>query len=134
MASNLSIFLENEMGTLDTALKDADSAMFNPPCKEADTFTPKQLRWMTDDMMDRLLANGSLLGDVIYGECIHDKQDLAFNCSQACRIGDLISNVLTCRRDDLDEHIENLRNMFAGNLQPMAEDMAREYLENGEED
>lgn len=121
------------MGTLDTALKDADSAAFNPP-EYVESYSAKQLRWMTDDMLDRLLADGKLLGDVIYDDVPYDGKSLALNCSQACRIGDLIANVLTCRRDDLDEAVENLRAMFAGNLKPMAEDMAREYLENGEDD
>lgn len=122
------------MGTLDNALKDADRAMFNPPHREPNSFTRKQLELMTDDMIDRLLANASLIGDAIYGELIHDKKNLALTCRQAFEFQGIISDLMTCRRTDLDEHIERLRALFAGNLKPMAEDMATEYLENGEED
>lgn len=122
------------MGTLDNALKDADRAMLNPPHREPNSFTRKQLALMTDDMIDRLLANASLIGDAIYGELIHDKKNLALTCRQAFEFHGIISDLMTCRRTDLDEHIERLRALFAGNLKPMAEDMAREFLENEEED
>lgn len=122
------------MGNLDTALKDADSAMFNPPVREPNKFSKRQLELMTDDMVDRLLTNTQMIGDMIYGDLPYDGKELSLNCSQARDLSVCISNLLTCRRDDLDEHVENLRNMFAGNLQPMAESMASEFLENGEED
>jgi hypothetical protein len=122
------------MGTLDEALKAADSAAFSPPVSEPKSFTARQLDLMADDMIDRLLTNGSLIGDMIYGEVPFEDTDLGLNCSQASQLGHLISNVLTCRRADLDEHIDNLRALFSRNLHPMAKSMAAEYLENGEED
>lgn len=122
------------MGTLDNALKDTDSAMFNPPVNEPKTYSVKQLALMTDDMLDRLLLDGRLIADVIYGEVPFGEGDLAFSCADVSSFAQAVSNVLTCKRDDLDEHIEKLRYMFTRRLHPMAMDMAIEYLENEEED
>lgn len=118
------------MGTLDNALKDADSAMFNPPHREPNSFTRKQLALMTDDMIDRLLTNPNLIGEVIYG----DLGNVSLSCVQAIQFQGIVCNLMTCRRVDLDEHIEKLRSLFANNLLPIAQSMAIEYLENEEED
>lgn len=122
------------MGTIEQALKDADSAMFNPPVNEPKTYSAKHLALMTDDMLDRLLLDGRLIEDVIYGEVPFGGGDLAFSCADVSSFAQAVSNVLTCKRDDLDEHIEKLRYMFTRRLHPMARDMAIEYLENEEED
>ncbi len=121
------------MGNLDQALKDADSAMFNPPHIEVTHYTHKQLELMTADVTDMKLKDHSLLTDMIYGDVPHNGRDIALSPGQAHRLGWLLSNVLTCPRADLDEHIENLRELFAENMKPMARDIAIELLESGEE-
>ena len=69
------------MGTLDEALKAADSAAFSPPVSEPKSFTARQLDLMADDMIDRLLTNGSLIGDMIYGEVPFEDTDLGLDYS-----------------------------------------------------
>lgn len=117
---------------LDQALKDSDSAAFNPPGIEVKHFSSQEVKFMTDDVMDELLADGRLLTDMIYGEVIFEGDDLALTPAQSHRLGDLLAALFSCRHADMPDVVEDLRYMFTRNLTPKAKAQALELLE-GEE-
>ena len=118
---------------LDEALKDADSAMFNPPGIEVKHFTNQEVKFMTDDVMDELLADGRLLTDMIYGELIYEGEDIALTPAQSHGLGSMLAALFSCRHADMPDVVEDLRYMFTRNLTPKATAPALELLEEGEE-
>jgi hypothetical protein len=117
------------MGTLDQALSDADSKMFNPPCVEVKHFSGKEIALQACDVTDRLLVDGWLISSIIYD----DGEDYALAPSEAKDIGYLMAALFACRisgpKEDLADRVDDLMALFARKVATKARDIAIEELE-----
>jgi hypothetical protein len=87
-------------------------------------YTPNELRYETEDMLDRLLANPKRIENLVMDGGPQD-----FNFSDTRHFFDLVSRVLTCRNDDQTDAILDLRMLCERRLKDEAEEMAIQYLE-----
>lgn len=109
------------MGTLDTALKASDSAAFNPPHREP--IPTQRMADEIEDCLDILRGRGKRILD-----CIFDGDDNSLTTAEAAKLGDILARLMTCRKDDRTECVEDLQELFKRPLYSEAEEMAEEII------
>jgi hypothetical protein len=87
-------------------------------------YTPNELKYETQDMLDRLLANPKRIENLVM-----DGGPKDFNFSDTRHFFDLVSRLLTCKADDRVDVIDDIRNLCERSLKDEAEEMAIQYLE-----
>jgi hypothetical protein len=87
-------------------------------------YTPNELKYETEDMLDRLLANPKRIENLVMDGGPQD-----FNFAETSTFFDLVSRLLTCTADDRVDVIDDIRKLCERSLKDEAEEMAIQYLE-----
>jgi hypothetical protein len=94
--------------------------------KEHD-FTRTQIDDAKADMVDRLLANPKYLMDTVFNG---DKDD--FNVPETHQFFNILAMILSGKREDLSNNLEDMRALFSRKYDKTAEQMALAYLAENE--
>ena len=118
------------MSNPDFAIIHGTQANPNPYELDAEDVDARELRWMTDDMLDSLLANHKEIYRILFD--VEDKD--SFGYTQSTNFVIALSNYFTKPRDERDDFGLMMRELLCEQLKPKAEAMAKESLQNAEED
>jgi hypothetical protein len=94
------------------------------PPEYPERYTPNELKYETQDMLDRLLANSRRINQLVMDGGPND-----FKFPETDTFFELVSKLMVCPAADRVDYIDDLRKLCERKLKDEAKEMAIQYLE-----